>query len=542
MYRLWFLCFFLSSFLWAQDILIQVNPVAEHNFAEEPLKAGEIHFSVTPLHVSKNERSELGKNWYVASAQERSLLSSWDLAHQLVRENSIVEYAEPNRPFMNEHYQKLSRALSEQDRSRYDDNWGYPNPDVFAWHLKDSHSQLGKARQESTHKGGKRIRVAHFDTGYSPINITTPENVRQDLEKNFVAGEKENSAIDPGKKGFLEQPGHGTSTLSILAGGLIDLPQKKFKGYLGGAPEVEIIPMRLSNTVILLQVDVFAKALFHAIETDCDVVAMSMGGVASKLWAEAINQAYEKGITVVTAAGNNVLRAPTHYLIYPAKFKRVVAVCGVNYDHKPYFKEDSWFIPMQGNWGPEPLMKSAIAAYTPNMTSARFSKPNEVGSSGGGTSSATPQVAAAAALWLQKYKDFPFDQPWQRVNAVRHALFSAANKDFPNSKKYFGNGVLRASDALKVEPKIDTTPIAQDKVSSPYLSVLFGWETLSSTLNQEMIEMELLRLEQGNPELCEALEKLAGKNSLSKAEKKKIRMILERIPEVSQTFMQAFSK
>ena len=528
------LFFLLLPFLYGQQILIQVKP--NTNLERQTLKVNDVHFSIEPLTKKRN----FAKNWYIATAQERFTGSSWDLAHQMVAENEEIIYGEPNRPLMNAHYQKLAQMLqkehSQNDTRGYNEAWSYPDPDIFAWNLQDTHSQLIRARREASYKGGRRIRIAHFDTGYDPkSNITTPENMRLDLQKNFVAGEDENLATDRGTSGLIDQPGHGTSTMSVLAGNKLNLPDKKFKDYMGGAPEADIVPVRLSTTVLLFQVDVFAKALYYAMEQDCDVVSMSMGGVASKLWAEAVNDAYENGMVVVTAAGNNVAQLPTHYLVYPAKFKRVIAVCGVNYDHRPYFREDPWFLEMQGNWGPKELMSSAIAAYTPNTPAGKLGKGTHIGN-GGGTSAATPQIAAAAALWLHKYRSFEYQHPWQKVNAVRHALFSTARKDLPNSQKYFGNGTIRAADALQVAPKLDEKPLEKDSVYLPYLSLLLGWETIDTSA-KEMIEIELAQLEQGNPELRKLLEQI--KDSVTKEHKAKIYAALCKIPEASQTLRDA---
>ncbi|WP_372367414.1 S8 family serine peptidase [Candidatus Uabimicrobium sp. HlEnr_7] len=531
---------FLVPFVCAEEILIKIKADSVTSFAKKSIRAGEVSFTIRPL---TNKRSRFATNWYVATSNERSDKSSWDLAHQLVKENDDIVYGEPNNPAMNSHYRELARALKKQhsanDTRGYSETWSYPNPDVFGWNLQDSHSQLKRARREAAYKSGRRIRIAHFDTGYDPDskNITTPESLRLDLQKNFVKGEDENLAADPGTSGIADQPGHGTSTMSVLAGNQIDLPSKKYKDYLGGAPEADIVPIRLSTTVLLFQVDVFAQALYYAIENDCDVVSMSMGGVASKLWAEAVNDAYNNGVVVVTAAGNNFAKLPTRYLIYPAKFKRVIAVCGVNYDHSPYYKEDPWFVEMQGNWGPKKLMDYAMAAYTPNVPAGKLGKKDHIGN-GGGTSAATPQIAAAAALWLHKYRDFKYEHPWQKVNAVRHALFSSARKDHKDSEKYFGNGTLRAADALKVAPKLDKNPVPKDEVYLPYLSVFYGWETFDQpAINKDMITIEMAQLEQSNPNLRKLLEKLHGKTSISEEEKNAISAELHKIPEASQQLL-----
>ena len=83
---------------------------------------------------------------------------------------------------------------------------------------------------------------------------------------------------------------------------------------------------------------------------------------------------------------------------------------------------------MQGNYGPDSKMDTAIGAYTPNVPWAQIDCGKVVDMDGAGTSAATPQVAAAAALWLAEHWDAVqnYSQPWMRVEAVRYALFTAA--------------------------------------------------------------------------------------------------------------------
>ena len=53
-----------------------------------------------------------------------------------------------------------------------------------------------------------------------------------------------------------------------------------------------------------------AQGLDYARSIGADVVSMSMGGLPSGAWADAVNAAYEAGIVVVCAAGNNFGGAP----------------------------------------------------------------------------------------------------------------------------------------------------------------------------------------------------------------------------------------
>ena len=73
-------------------------------------------------------------------------------------------------------------------------------------------------------------------------------------------------------------------------------------------------------------------------------------------------------------------------------------------------------------------MQTAMTACTPNIPWAKLGCPDIVDWDGGGTSAATPQVAAAAALWIQQNQAAwtAYPEGWMRVEAVRKALFETA--------------------------------------------------------------------------------------------------------------------
>lgn len=105
------------------------------------------------------------------------------------------------------------------------------------------------------------------------------------------------------------------------------------------------------------------------------------------------------GIVMVTAAGNNYPFTPVS-IVYPGRFHRVIAACGVMADGTPYIRENVRAGKMAGNYGPDSKMDTALAAFTPNIAWAEINCESIVDMDGAGTSSATPQIAAAAALWL----------------------------------------------------------------------------------------------------------------------------------------------
>ena len=188
------------------------------------------------------------------------------------------------------------------------------------------------------------------------------------------------------------------------------------------------------------------------------------------------------GVVMVTAAGNNFAGVPSpKSIVFPARYQRVIAACGVMADGRAYAGLSSGT--MQGNYGPASKMKTALGAYTPNVPWAEIDCANIVDMDGSGTSAATPQIAAAAALWLAEHWDTVknYSQPWMRIEAVRHALFSKAAKstakmNAAETLEKIGQGVVKAEAALAVMPRPESQlrklPPAKD--SWPWLDLVLG--------------------------------------------------------------------
>jgi subtilisin family serine protease len=91
-------------------------------------------------------------------------------------------------------------------------------PDPLWFHDED-HSRFDAAAGLA---GGKRVRVAHFDTGYDPAHRALPRYLNKTLERNFVDGYRVDDASDD-TTGPFNNLGHGTGTLGILAGAALFL-------------------------------------------------------------------------------------------------------------------------------------------------------------------------------------------------------------------------------------------------------------------------------------------------------------------------------
>lgn len=467
-------------------------------------------FRVT-VDTRESQRTTFPKWHSVKALVADDEVNTWDLCHHLVRNGFGIEgvgapsFAEPDiqqqwvyAPEAN-HLGRLAKTCGEVEPS----DARLPTGSGYYWFSDSSHSQLATARDIVGQPSSNRVSIAHFDTGYAPLkHCTQPKHLRTDLQKNFVDDNLPDDARDI-TSGPFTNLGHGTGTLGILAGDVVEgLP-------LGGAAYLDVIPIRVANSVVLFWNSAIAKAFQYVYnlstgqEISVHVITMSMGGLASQAWADAVNALYDLGVFIVTAAGNNFGHLPINSIVYPARFNRVVAAGGVMADDRPY--ADLPLDIMAGNYGPDDKMETAMSAYTPNTPWARIGCSCTVDHNGAGTSSATPQVASAAALWIQKYKVQweKYSQGWMRVEAVRKALFDSAKKNGGGVDKRLGQGILKAEQALRQQPanEADLQQQPEDEAGLPlFRQADIGGEGPSETVSR-MLNLEALQLTQQSLEL-----------------------------------------
>jgi hypothetical protein len=494
--------------------------------------------------------------WYVMAATGAAAeVNAWDLCHHVVTQGFGVaglgpaELAEPDleQQWVTATPIEHALAASRTCERPADSDPRLPTGTGFFWFRDSDHSQLEAARS-AVGQPANRVRIAHLDTGFDPNHETRPlfllAKAPKDLQRNFVDANLPNDATDH-TSGLFTNIGHGTGTLGILAGAKVD------ETPLGGAPFVDIIPIRVANSVVLFENSAIAKALdyVHSLFADkakrAHVITMSMGGLASEAWAEAVNALYELGVFVVTAAGNNFGNFPTHNIVYPARFHRVVAGCGVMADGRPY--ADLPLGIMAGNYGPAKKMATALAAFTPNAPWARLGCSQIVDHNGSGTSSATPQIAAAAALWIQKFKDKweQYPEGWMRVEAVRKALFETARLDTAELSERLGRGVIQAEAALSQQPADAASLVmqARDSAGFPLLRVITGLGIAATPdVHQRMLELEALQLSQQSHVLEQLIPDPENPGEISPADRQQAIDALYTAPGASRTLRAMLEK
>jgi len=312
----------------------------------------------------------------------------------------------------------------------------------------------------------ERARIGHVDTGVSrhpalgfDANGEVPENLLLAEGNNFLDSGTEpfsplrerQSTIrciaNGGKIGdcLSDYPDHGTKTLSVILSNSDRL--------IGVAPGVRVIPVRIADGPIFrnnAQRDNMGHAIRHLLGLTPvpRVISNSMGnpghagawqpffslaGADSGFNAEtrrAFDEAYHAGVIVVCAAGQVIDR-----VIYPARYKTTIAVGGIRQDRVRHYPDDNYDNPaLVDIWAQADGINRAIS-YLEGGASRFDHAEQEQGTSTddvSGTSYAAPQVAAAAALWVETFfHELP--QPgdvdaWKTVEAFRAALRGSAQE------------------------------------------------------------------------------------------------------------------
>ncbi|MGC4154371.1 MAG: S8 family serine peptidase, partial [Propionicimonas sp.] len=436
--------------------------------------------------------------------------SPWDQAHahlaaQLGIDESDVLFVEPDlaQTLFSDDTPEASSGLAAAGRCdpvAQDATHNKAVGEGFAWHLGAAFSQLATAR-EAVAFAEPRTSIAHIDTGWS-AHQTRPQHLDQQRQRNYVERRRRDAQDPDNHLLILDNSGHGTGTISILAGGRVD----EHDQVLGGAPDARVVPLRIADSVVLWQTSALAQAIMYAGDIGCQVASLSMGGVPSQAWADAIDDAYDHGLCLVAAAGNRMLGIPVTQ-VWPARYDRVIAVAGAMADHKPYAGLAG---AMEGCFGPDSVNATTMAAYTPNIPWAAYGCPTLCRLNGEGTSSATPQVAAAAALWMERHKSSLPDD-WRRVEAVRHALFATARR----ADRTLGHGILQAHDALGVQPDLLLPKSGRSTHSWAVFRMLTGLGLEGEPVAERMFNLELAQLWLTSGRLHEILPDPAAARPLS---------------------------
>lgn len=330
--------------------------------------------------------------------------------------------------------QKVFRAESEIHREEVT---GIPGIDA---------KRPTKAQLDALPKD-KEVIVAVIDSG---IDMNHPEfEGRLYKGKDFLNDEA-----------MMDDTGHGTHVAGIIAANVDG------KGIEGLTPfQVKILPLKVLSSKVnsfvyenknrerKIVTDIFANAIIHAIESKVQVINMSLGWpqiINSPKVIKALDVAYERGITIVAAAGNNNKDVPT----WPCGHAAVICVGAMDVRGElTEFSNHGGKVDLvaPGEW---------IISSTPRSLESRVLRIQGYDAKNG-SSQAAPFVTAAVAL-------LKLQNPEIGVDEIKAKLYSST---YPLKKDADGRfvrfGALSIEGALNSETKTLVSPLVKEIVTVP---------------------------------------------------------------------------
>ena len=236
-----------------------------------------------------------------------------------------------------------------------------------------------KADQVWSKTTGSGINVAVIDTGIQADHPDLQANIKGGV--NFV----------PTARSWNDDNGHGTHVAGTIAA------LNNAIGVVGAAPNVNLYAVKVLDRTGRGLWSYVVNGINWAVSThsdadssnDINVITMSLGGSSAPVELEnAVNNAYNAGIVIVAAAGNegdgNI---QTTEISYPAAYSNVIAVGAIDSnENAPYWSNTGSYVD---------FVAPGVSIYSTYKRSTYATM--------SGTSMATPHVTATVALLLSVY-------------------------------------------------------------------------------------------------------------------------------------------
>jgi subtilisin family serine protease/GH25 family lysozyme M1 (1,4-beta-N-acetylmuramidase)/fibronectin type 3 domain-containing protein len=277
------------------------------------------------------------------------------------------------------------------------------------------HSLIDSMAAWTQTTGSLDTTVAVIDTG---IDINHPEFISRVSTRSYNAY---TNLVGIDK--ISDDIGHGTHVAGIIAAN-----QNNDIGVSGIAPGVSLLIVKANKTGTgSFVLSDLIESIYYAVDNGADVINLSLGRPydvgPNVLEQQAIQYAFDRGVTVVAAAGNE----SDDHAGYPAAYPQVIAVSAAN--------SNAAFDTTYSNFGPEVDICAPGTAVLSTYLNSQYAYMT-------GTSMASPVVAGAVAL-LKSAK--PEMTPDEISNRLYQAAVDLGPSGFDNQ---YGNGLLNLSSAL----------------------------------------------------------------------------------------------
>jgi serine protease len=390
---------------WSPDeILVKFKRGVSENSI---LKANQKHDAAV---ISKSKRGEFHRLRVPPTKTVEEMV-------EIYSKNPNVEYAEPNF---------LAAALFVPSDPYYSYQWNFDNPSTgginmeLAWDVET---------------GSTNVIVAVIDTGVAYENNGRRYKLAPDLAgTSFVPGyDFVNNDTHPN-----DDEGHGTHVTGTIA-----QRTDNNSGVAGIAFNVSIMPIKVLNSNGSGSYAGIADGIYFAADNGADVINMSLGGSSSSTTLRnALAYAYNRGVTIVCAAGNEYQSGNPPS--YPAAYDAYcIAVGATRFDEtRSYYSNTGSYVDIAAPGG-DINVDQNFDGYGDGILQQTFG--NNPKSFGyyfyQGTSMASPHVAGVAALLISNGVTGP--------DNVREALQKTAKDKAPSGwDPQFGWGIVDAHAAL----------------------------------------------------------------------------------------------
>ncbi len=291
--------------------------------------------------------------------------------------------------------------------------FGVPNDSFFSsqYALYNPSSQgIDAIGGWDVEQGANSVIIAVIDTG---IDYT-----HEDLAGKVIKGyDFVNEDFDP-----KDDNGHGTHVAGI-AGAI----SNNGAGVAGVCPGCSLLAVKVITADGSGANSWIANGIANAVSLGAKVINLSLGGLDRSHTIElAVEQAYQRGVVVVAASGNDGGSVP----LYPAALPEVIAVGATDrYGDKASFSS-------YGNHLELAAPGQAIYSTLPGNHYEAWN----------GTSMSSPHVAGLVGLLLSRNPDLTGEQVRQMLAATAQDL-GASGRD-----AYFGYGRINVLSALTLTP------------------------------------------------------------------------------------------
>ncbi len=267
--------------------------------------------------------------------------------------------------------------------------------------------------------GSVNVPIAMLDTGIDRTHFEFVDRMISGYD--FAEGDPD----------FTDVAGHGT-----LVAGVVGANANNGAGLAGATWDNAIMVLRTGFGFDA------REAIVWATDNGARVISMSFGGyIATSSWASTCQYAFDRGVVLVGAAGNDGVDSP----FYPAAYPTVLAVTGIDGNSEPIGYNFGDWVDLSAPGGG--VLTTTLPSTDPDGDGLGFS---------GGTSIAAPFVAAAAGLVLSVN---PALSAAQVMDILRSTADDIGGAGFD---VLTGHGRINFHAAVLVaggtNPAVDTTP------------------------------------------------------------------------------------